>query len=269
MSMKFDGILRPTWLVYPRLATVIVFVLALLPSRGRAAEGEHDVRVASSLSVAARTNDGLAWDTRIILTTDESFAFRGGHVRLAVPLPEGETLEPAVGIEAERDAHGRIAGFVVRPEALDDRTLHMTLVQHVPARGSFTLGAPVAAGGAVQIVDGGSLAIAPGSVMEPHVGFVTARAIGHEARAEARRLTGYETRVSGHPIYVRGNDVREVGGLTASIAEPRSKRGSLAIFAVFGVIVGALVLAAKRLRHAASVERADALLASEIEKSAS
>ena len=134
------------------------------------------------------------------------------------------------------------------------------------------LGAPVAAGHAVQIIDGDlktgvRLEVSTGRALERHVGYVVSPGVSHPAREEARRLTGYDARVSGAAIYVRGDDVKTAGGLTATLETPgeRSRRGAVGIAIVFALVVALLLAAVRKLRHAASVERADAILAAELD----
>jgi len=111
-----------------------------------------------------------------------------------------------------------------------------------------------------------SNATAANDLLERHVGFVAARGIGHDAREEARRRTDLPLDLVTRPVYVRGDDVAAAGGLSARIgdAPARSRTNAVAVAVAFAAVVGALVLAARRLRDAATVERADAWLAADI-----
>jgi hypothetical protein len=234
-----------------------------------------------ALVSARNAEEGLVWDARYVVDASAAFAFHGGTVRLAVPLPAGAELRPAPGLSALREpGSARIVAVCAGPEALHDRAIFATFTERVAlAPGSTVkLGAPLAAGSAVQILDtwgafpaaarGGNLDVAAGEVLERHVGFVAARGIGHAARERAREATGAGVNIAATPIYVRGDDVAAAGGLTARVTEAPARKTSSAvgIALVFGSIVLALVLAARRLRTLATVERADALLAADIDR---
>ena len=238
----------------------------------QASIGAASIPLAGAVFTARALEDGLGWDARFILDVDAAFDFRGGVLPFAVPLPSGEELVPAPGLAAVTDGD-RIVGLCVGRDALRDRTVSASFVQRPAAAASVgvELGAPVAAGSAVQIIETsiGERRIEPAAtpLLEKHVGYVAPRAISHGAREEARRLTDVRAKVSTSPIYVRGDDVHAIGGLTGRIVDPqtRARRSAAGVGIVFAGIVGALVLAARKLRDTAGVERADALLASEID----
>jgi hypothetical protein len=111
-----------------------------------------------------------------------------------------------------------------------------------------------------------------GRNLERNVGYVGSRGIGHGAREEARRLTGgadFPFPADTSPIFVRGDDL-EAGGLVGSVIDARAlaRRRALGVGAVFIAVVGVLVAAARWLNQKATIERADAILASEIERAA-
>ncbi len=241
----------------------------------QASIGAPSIPLAGAVFTARALEDGLGWDARFILDVDAAFDFRGGVLPFAVPLPAGEELVPAPGLAAVTDGD-RIVGLCVGRDALRDRTVSASFVQRPAAAASVgvELGAPVAAGSAVQIIETsiGERRIEPAvtPLLEKHVGYVAPRAISHGAREEARRLTDVRAKVSTSPIYVRGDDIHAIGGLTGRIVDPqtRARRSAAGVGIVFAGIVGALVLAARKLRDTAGVERADALLASEIDATA-
>lgn len=229
--------------------------------------------IVGGISVARRTEEGISWDARFVLDVDTSFDFQGGKVTFALPLAAGERLldQPGVTPIVEGD---RITALCVEPSAIHGRMIHVSFTQPATLRADrdTPLGAPIVAGTAVQIVDapvGDEIRLerARGGGLEPHVGFLAARGIGHDAREEARRLTETPLLVGHTSIYVRGDDLRTSGALEGPLVGTRAKaRSSIvgAALAFFGVVV-ALVFGARRLRRAATVERADAVLASEIE----
>lgn len=237
----------------------------------RCTPGES-IELAGAIFSPRRAESGLAWDARFIVDVDAASDFRGGTLPLAVPLPPGETLVPTPGIEAELDGD-RLVALCVAPDAIRGRTLFASFAQPAPRSGrdAIALGAPVAASGAVQIVDtsvgDARLEVSDAPLLEKHVGYIAARTISAGARAEARRLTEVRARLSASPLYLRGEDVRVAGGLTARIVEPRvrARESALGVALAFAGIAGALVLAARRLQRSASIERADAVLASEID----
>ncbi|MBX3201375.1 MAG: hypothetical protein KF894_24785 [Labilithrix sp.] len=264
-------------------AAVLVVASALAaPDPARAGGGQtagddacaHDAAalpLAGAHFAPRRVDGGLAWDARFVVTSDATSSFRGGVLRFAAPLPAGETLvaAPALGAIVE---DGRVAGLCVGEDALQERTVSASFIQPLVGDGAIALGAPIAAGRAVQIVDTSAgdahLELTGAPLLEKHVGFVAPRGVGPGAREEARRLAGVHQHVSVSPIYLRGEDAR--GGLTVRLVDARTRAESSAIAAgaVFVAVVGGLVLAARKLRRAASVERADALLASEIDAAA-
>ena len=242
------------------------------PSCAEAATTGPSISLAGAVLTPRSVEGGLRWDARFILDVEAAFDFQGGVLPLAVPLPAGTELTATPGVAA-LESGGRIVGLCVARGALHDRTVSASFLRHLPATGPspVELGAPIAAGSAVQIVETsiGEKWIEPiaTSPLEKHVGYVAPHAISGGAREEARRLTGVPAKVSRSPIYVRGDDVHNIGGLSARIVDPRSRARGSAVGAgiVFACIVGALVLAARKLRDTASVERADALLASQID----
>lgn len=245
------------------------------PSCSDAAIGAPSIPLAGAVFTPRQVDGGIAWDARFVLDVDAAFDFHGGVIPFAVPLGPGETLVATPGVAAiARDE--RIVGLCVARDALRDRVVSASFVQPLassPAR-TFIAGAPVVAGSAVQIIETsfGERRLDPATTpaLERHVGYVAPRAISHAAREEARRLTGVHAKVSTSPIYVRGDDVRALGGVTANIVDPQTRARSGAAFAgiAFASVVGALVLAARKLRSDATVEQADALLASEIDEAA-
>jgi hypothetical protein len=266
------------------LARIVIFVVGYAVSmfHPRAAHAaEREARVASGLYVPKATRDALEWDARFVLSVDDAAAVRDDDtvvIRFARPLPSGESLwmeSPGLsGVPTPSAIYedGRMVGLRVPGSLVDGRAVRTTFVQRpLPTGDRWLLGAPVAEGTAAQIIEG-----SPGGFwrfelddprFEPHVGHQTSRAIDHAAREEARRLTGEDTRVTGNAIFVRGEDLRTGGDLVARVVSPRdrARKGYLALIGVFAAIVAGLLVALRRLRHAASVERADALLAAEIE----
>jgi hypothetical protein len=252
------------------VATALLAAAALLVSPPARAE---DLRVAGGLFSATLRDEELAWRSRWVLAHDQAAFFDGGDIRLANASPEGARLESAPGLTPILEG-GRVVGVRVDRRALEGRTIAATFVQPVPFDAEFPLAAPIAAGTATQIVcgdlgGGARIEVRGGPRLEKHVGYVAPPGVGHPAREEARRLTGYTSRLRGQPIYVRGDDVRAERGLRATLVTTRDRtRGTYAALGfAFAAFVAGLALAAKRLRHAASVERADAILAAEFDAS--
>lgn len=270
-------------LVLRRAGSIRVFFVVVLALVGMAAsahadsgQGPREARVASALFTPTRVDDGLEWRVRWVLTPEASDDLAQGAtraLRFAHPLTDAETLKPTCGVVPFTEA-GHVAGVLVDRTGVDDRLVTAVVHQYVAREGArgFRIGAPIAAGSALQIIDADLSAAArldvdPGRVLERRVGYVAPSGVSHAARAEARRLTGYDGGVRGSAIYVRGDDVTSASGLSAAIvtSQERSKSGTIGLLVVFGAIVLALFAAVKRLRHAASVERADAILAAELD----
>jgi hypothetical protein len=273
-----------------RSAAVRLFFVALLvlfamaasahaaPARsGAGAAAPPELHVSAGLFTPTRTDDGLTWNAHWVLTPESAPELEAEGaarlIRFATPLGPGESVEAGFGVSPFVE-YGVVTGVVVERTAADGRTVRGIVHQRLTGEGREIahLGAPVAAGSALQIVDadlgaGTRLEIETGRVLERHVGFIAPPGIGHAAREEARRLTGYEARVNGAALYVRGDDVRATNGLHAGVVTPaaRAHSGTIALAIVFAAIVAALFAAVRRLRGAASVERADALLAAEVD----
>jgi hypothetical protein len=265
-----------------RIVFVVLLVLVAVagtahatPTAAAAGDGEHaDARVAGALFTPVRTDAGIDWHAHWVLTPESTAELDDGAtlaLRFAVPLLDGELLEPTWGVVSLVE-QGRVTGVVVDRAAKDERTIAAVVHQRVAHDGQVPLGAPVAAGSALQIVDGDLGAgtryeIETRGVFDRGVGHVAPPGTSHAARAEARRLTGYDARVTGAALYVRGDDVRTANGLTATVvtARARGRTGVVAIGVAFGALVLSLFVAVRRLRDAASVERADALLAAEVD----
>lgn len=264
-----------------RILFVVIAALAVLAALAALAGSAHampepppDVRVAGALFTPTRTTDGIDWTAQWVLTPDGAADLDGGAtriVRFAIPLADDDSIEPMAGVVplVER---GRVTGIVVDRRAVEHRTVRVVVHQRAVHEGSVRIGAPVAAGSALQIVDGDlgagtRLEIETGRLLERGVGHVAPPGTSHAARDEARRLTGYEPRVTGAPLFVRGDDVVLAGGFRGTVvtAKARGHRSTVALAALFVGSVGALVFAMRKLRHAASVERADALLAAEVD----
>lgn len=264
--------------------TLVACAVGLAPASASAGDGEP-LRVMGGLFTPTRTGDGVSWDARWVLPYDASATLETPHlIRFAVPLPEGATLRPRPGVAAVVEG-GRLVGVTVERAALEGpgaRAVRVEITQPLPraATEGIVLGAPVARGSGVQIIDGDLGAGARFEVeakggglrggLERHVGFTAPSGVEHSAREEARRLTGYSQRVSGAPIYVRGEDVRAMGPLRASVVTGAARKngGAMAVGFGFAAVVTALVVAMKKLRDRASVERADAILAAEVDSAA-
>ena len=259
-----------------RVVFVVVLVLIALAGSAHAAPEAlpADAQVAGALFTPTRSDDGIDWSAHWVLTPDVAADVEGGAkrvVRFAVPLRDGETLESTWGVTPLLDG-GRVTGVIVDRAGLDGRTVRAVVHQRARHDGTVPLGAPVAAGHAFQIIDGDlgggtRLEVQTGPFLERGVGHVAPPGTSHAAREEARRLTGYDARVTGAPLYVRGDDVRAANGFAATVvtAKARGRGGFFAIAGIFAAFVGALLFAMRRLRHAATVERADALLAADLD----
>jgi hypothetical protein len=262
------------------LFVVLLAIVATLahtaPAHAAPVSGEPELRVASALFTTTRTDDGLTWRASWVLTPESAAELEDGAtrtLRFALPLADNVRLDTAVGLEPVV-ADGVVVGVLVERAALAGRTIRAVVHQReaLHADSHVRLGAPVAAGLALQIIDGdlGSdtrLEIDTGRGLERRVGHVAPTNVGHGAREEARRLTGYDSRLTGAALYIRGDDLEAARGVTATIVTPRgrARHGALAIAIAFAAIVVVLILAVRRLRDSAGVERADALLAAEVD----
>jgi len=263
-----------------RILFVVILVLVALAGSAHAAPLQpadarpSDARLAGALFTPTRTNEGIDWSAHWVLTPDAAADIEGGAkrvVRFALPLADGESLEPTFGVVPVLEG-GHVVGVLVDRAGLDSRTVRAVVHQRARRDGTIRLDAPVGAGSALQIIDGDlgagtRLEVETGRLLERGVGHVAPPGTSHAAREEARRLTRYGARVTGAPLYVRGDDVKAASGLSATIvtARARGRGGWVALGVIFTALVGALLFAMRKLRHAASVERADALLAADLD----
>jgi hypothetical protein len=193
-------------------------------------------------------------------------------LRFAVPLQEGQTVDPTFRVAPFVES-GRVVGVLVDAAALEERVVTAVISQPLASHaGGVPLAAPIAAGRSLQIIDGdlgggARLRLDQAPSFEQHVGYAKPSVVSDAAREEARRLTGYEAKMSGAAIYLRGDDVVAAHGLVAKLESPRGgARGAvIALGALFAGLVAVLLVAMRRLQHAASVEHADAVLAAELD----
>lgn len=237
------------------IATMLVVVTAF------AEPEERELRAAGAL-VRVRQDEALVWNVRWVLAAEELEDDEQGVIRFAVPLPPGETLLARPDVTAVIE-DGHIVGVRVDKKRGDGRMVEATFVQpgHV-AHG--VLGVPFADGAAIQIVDAD---LGGGARLEIDRDRALDRRVGHAAREEACRLTSYAPQPSDTALYLRGTDVRTARGLHGSVVTigERTARMSAIAAVVFIAIVGSLFVGWRRVRRAAAVERADAVLAQEIE----
>lgn len=268
-----------------RFGAAVLLLLSLLagsPERAHASVGQayaaDAIPIAGAVFSPRRAQEGLAWDARYIVEAGVAFDSTSGTVLFASPLPSGETMLPAAGISPLLEGD-RIRGVRVDRTAILDRSIAITFLQREAVRpdAAFPLGAPVVDGNAVQIVRTAiadtpdtRLQLLGNDALEKHVGYVAARTISDGAREEARRLTEVASDGRGSVAYLRAEDVRIADGLRVRVVDAAStrSRNATGILVLFGGVLAALVLAARKLRDAAVTERADALLASEIEDAA-
>lgn len=239
------------------------FVMALVATMGIApVASARDLRVAGAL-VTAKEDEALVWDTRWVLAPDELEAERVvGDIRFAAPLPEGETMRLDPGADPIVEG-GHIVGVHVDRSRDEGRTVRATFVQkghgaHDP------LGVPFAEGSATQILD---LDLGAGARIELDRDRALDRRVAQAARDEAVRLTSYAPQPSDTAVYLRGDDVKAARGLHGSIVTvgERAARMSMIAAGVFITLVVGLVLGLRRVKKQAASERADAVLAEQIE----
>ena len=193
-------------------------------------------------------------------------------IDLAFPLPVGTTIDPSTEIAPiERD--GRIIAFrVLTPGALRGR-VDVMLAEPLDRHGDAVhLGAPLAAGDAVQIVEltgGDDLRFEPdvATQLERHVGFFAPPELAPAARDACDRAVRYvRLRTIDDPLYVQVTPQIVVAqGLqgTLSTRADRGRSGAYGAAAVFLGIVIALVLLQRKLAATARIEHAEQTLAAE------
>jgi hypothetical protein len=196
-------------------------------------------------------------------------------IDLAFPLPAGTTIDPSTEIEPVEQG-GHIVGFrVLTPGALRGR-VDVLLAEPLDRRGdAVRLGAPLAAGDAVQIVEltgADDLRFEPGGAMalERHVGFFAPPELPSAARDACDRAVGYvRLRTIDDPMYVQATpQIAAEQGLQGTLST-RAERGRSGVIGAAGLFLGvvvALVLLQRKLAHAARIEHAEQSLAAEFAK---
>lgn len=267
-----------------RSAAVRIFFVVLIALVALAASAHADppapprpTALAAALFTPTRVDDGLEWHVRWVLTPEAADDLAQGAqrtVRFAVPLAADAQLEKIWGVTpiVENDV---VVGVVLdRAGLTESRVIAATVHQRLPRDHvrDVHLAAPVAGSSALQIIDadlggGTRFELDPSRVLERRVGFMAPPGASPAAREEARRLTGYSEHLSGAAIYVRGDDVKALGGVVATLESPRARArgGEIGVAVAFGLLLVGLVAAVRKLRHAAGVERADAILAAEVD----
>lgn len=241
--------------VMTALATMLVVVTAF------AAPEPRELRVAGAL-VRVHQDEALVWNARWVLAPEEVEDDVNGVIRFAAPLPAGEMLLPRADVSAVVE-DGHIVGVRIDRKRGDSRVIEATFVQpgHV-AHGP--LGVPFVDGAAIQILE---TDLGAGARLEIDRDRALDRRVAHAARDEACRLTAYEPQPTDSALYLRGADVHAARGLRGSVVTigERTARMSAIAAVVFAAIVTALFVTWRRVRKAAAVERADAVLAQELD----
>lgn len=257
-----------------KLAIAFSFAVAAMPSLALADEAcSAPLAIAGAHFEAKPVTDGVQWDAQWVLDIDAARDFCGGTIALAVPLPKGERLLPTPHVEAFLDG-GQITALRIDRGALVERSIVASFFQPGAFESPSVLGVPASASDALQVVGthGTStrIELARSSAIDErfvkHLGSIAPRNVGSAAREEARRLVGVEDQRSAL-LYVRGQDLRALGGVRGRVVDStaQSRTMTVAAFAAFSFVLGALVLAFRKLAGAAHVERADAVLAAEID----
>ena len=196
-------------------------------------------------------------------------------IDLAFPLPAGTTIDPSTEIApVERD--GRIVAFrVLTPGAIRGR-VDVLLAEPFDRHGDAArLGAPLASGNAVQIVElsgDDDLRFEPDATMqiERHVGFFAPAELAPAARDACDRAVGYvRLRTIDDPLYVQVTPQIVAGeGLqgTLSTRADRGRSGAIGAAGIFLAILVALVLVQRKLAATARIEHAEQTLAAEFDK---
>ena len=258
-------------------AVLIALVALAASAHAEPPTSPQPAAVTAALFTPTRVDDGIEWHIRWVLTPEAAADLGEGATRaarFAMPLGRDEQLEETWGVTPMMES-GVVVGVVLdRTGLTDGRVIAATLHQRLPRDQvrDVRLAAPVVASSALQIVDadlggGTRLELDPSRVLEKRVGFMAPPGVSPAAREEARRLTGYAEHLSGAAIYVRGDDVKALGGLVATLESPRARArgGEIGIAVAFGLLLVGLAVTVRRLRHAAGAERADAILAAEVD----
>jgi hypothetical protein len=222
----------------------------------------------------ARTDasDAVAWGLhrveleRATVVVQSRFELHHGidaPIRLAAPLPATAELS---GAEPVHGDDGSIVALRL-PEAGTQPSLEVRVPwDHV--RRFEALPVPVPEGSSVhRVVLGAALGFSP----DPALGLVAQ--VGHYAPADIDVVARhrFDARTDGDlrhvgAYYVRGSDLRAVGSLRGEVILQRQRMGRAAIVVgvVFVLVVGAMVVAHRRLDRAVRYERAEAYLAKEL-----
>jgi hypothetical protein len=258
-----------------RWVAVIVALLGLLAqpfNKAHAAEGE--ARIEAALHQGSIGAGSITWRSRFIL--DAQGSPEGGYwtVRLAAPLPASMSLTGPEGVTSIVET-GQIVGFRIAPAAASKRALVITLVQPLDGTSDrIHLGAPLAAGNALQIVDvsgedGARFEPDPALGLERRIGRFAPRGLSRAAREEVELLVDYRpSRRDNTPLYVNADGaVARRGGIDGILVTraDRLRGGVVGTAVAFVVVVAGLVIARRRLARAALEEEATELLEAQFE----
>lgn len=218
--------------------------------------GEHHVHIDAGHHVTVVDAETLQVESRW-LSQDPP-----GYVALRWPLPATAHVQ---GAEFTRDPEGRVTGVYA---AGDD----VSVVVRMPAAEAQALGA-------VPLV----IADAPGLhrvTFDPSLSFRPAPKLGfapHLRRATTRGVSGQDSKQldarlgdrvgAGVARYASHGDLAQAGGFVGILQTAQERRRRLLLWAgaAFALVVAALAAAHRSLRRGADVERADAMLAQEID----
>lgn len=206
------------------LVPVVLFTLFALAPAARAEE--RAARVEAALHHGAIGKSSLAWSSTFVLDlgADQATASEPWRVRLATPLPDGETLTGPEGVSAITEG-GRIVGLHVDGTAVSGRALTISLEQPIGAHpGRLHLGAPLAAGDALQIIevvgeDGARFEPDATLGLERRVGYFAPHALDGQEREACERRLGYRPRRrDSTPLYVRAeSSIALRGGIEGAL----------------------------------------------------
>jgi len=247
-------------------AVCAALVLAALPAAA-APPAVASARAAVHRGVVV--GDAIQWRTTIAFPPmDDASPVR---VRLAVPLPPGETLDGPPGARAVRDGERIVAVDIDAPEG-GQVVLRFTQPGAKRAPRAH-LGAPLVEGDAVQIIDvdgdgGARFEPDPALGLDRTLGELVQPGVPHDERAAAIDALDFHPPIGAVPLVLRADPAvvarGGVDGALTTFAERR--RGAAAgIGVAFVLAIAGLWALQRRLGKAAREEEAERVLAAEFQ----
>jgi hypothetical protein len=263
------------------LACLTVFALAALAALSEAVACGDVIQEAGprvALHAARLSGDSVVWTSTLLGNTVDAGSARATmRVPLARPI-DAELVAPSPGISSILDGRGAIVAYAIDGARLPGwpARVQVTLRAKLAREGDdVVLAPPLVRGELVQRVD---VTAGSGATFEPsadlrlerQLGSWSTEGVGERVRQNAAAELAADGEAPGDvTLYVRSESPKLARGLRgrALTAEERARPGLLLALATFAILVAALLLVRRWLSGMVRIERAEAFLRTEYERS--